>query len=145
MSQDTPTPDPGGADIAFADLCALVDLPPRTVRFYIQRGLVDRPVGETRAARYGARHVDQLLSIKRWTAAGLSLDRIALLLKGAAEEVPRVPRAVGEVEVCSHLYIADGVELVINPSRAGLSPNDLRALMKIVVGAYRQLRQDDHN
>ena len=40
------------------ELAALVDLPKRTVRYYIQLGLVDRPEGETRAARYGPRHAE---------------------------------------------------------------------------------------
>ena len=47
----------------FDELCCLVDLPARTVRYYIQTGLVDRPDGLNRGARYTARHVDQLLSL----------------------------------------------------------------------------------
>ena len=68
-----------------ADLCVLADLPPRTVRYYVQIGLVDRPEGETRAARYGARHLEQLLQIRKWTAAGVSLERIRA---GRARPVP---------------------------------------------------------
>ena len=70
------------------ELCTLVDLPKRTVRYYIQLGLVDRPEGETRAARYFPRHVEQLLQIRKWTEAGVSLERIRELLAG---ELPRVP------------------------------------------------------
>ena len=47
-----------------ADLCVLADLTPRTVRYYVQIGLVDRPEGETRAARYGPPHLEQLLLTK---------------------------------------------------------------------------------
>ena len=46
------------------ELATLVELPERTVRYYIQLGLVDRPEGETRAARYGERHLEQLLEIR---------------------------------------------------------------------------------
>ena len=53
-----------------ADLCVLADLPPRAVHYYVQIGLVDRPEGEKRAARYGAAHLEQLLLIKKWTAGG---------------------------------------------------------------------------
>ena len=45
---------------SLADLCVLADLPPRTIRYYVQIGLVDRPDGETRAARYRATHLEQL-------------------------------------------------------------------------------------
>ena len=55
---DSPAPS-----YPLADLCVLADLPLRTVRYYVQIGLVDRPEGETRAARYGARHLEQLLQI----------------------------------------------------------------------------------
>ena len=66
------------------ELAALVDLPKRTVRYYIQLGLVDRPDGETRAARYGTRHVEQLLQVRKWSDAGVSLERIRELLSGEA-------------------------------------------------------------
>lgn len=50
------------------ELCILADLPVRTLRYYVQNGLVDHPEGETRAARYGARHLEQALLLKKWTS-----------------------------------------------------------------------------
>ena len=104
----------------------LADLPPRTVRYYVQIGLVDRPQGETRAARYGASHLEQLLLIKKWTAAGLSLERIRELLHGGSAPVPPRAPAMGSVSVRSHLMVADGIEVVIDPGLAGLSPEQVR-------------------
>jgi DNA-binding transcriptional MerR regulator len=127
------------ASFPLAELCVLADLPPRTVRYYVQIGLVDRPEGETRAARYGARHLEQLLLIKKWTAAGVSLDRIRDLLQGEQAPVPPRPRAVGAVEVRSHLTVADGVEVVIEPGRAGLSPEQVRSFVKGVMTLYARL------
>lgn len=127
------------ASYPLADLCVLADLPPRTVRYYIQIGLVDRPEGETRAARYGARHLEQLLLIKKWTAAGVSLERIRDLLQGGQALIPPRPRGVGSVEVCSHLMVADGVEVVIESGRAGLSPEQVRSFVKGVMTLYAQL------
>ncbi|MEJ8851828.1 MerR family transcriptional regulator [Variovorax rhizosphaerae] len=135
--------DPAPPSHALADLCALVDLPPRTVRYYVQIGLVDRPEGETRAARYGARQVEQLLLVKKWTAAGVSLDRIRELLQGAEAPVPPRPRAAGAIEVCSHLTVADGIELVIEPGRAGLSPEQVRRLARGVMALFAQITQAD--
>ena len=119
-----------------ADLCVLADLSIRTVRYYIQIGLVDRPEGETRAARYGPRHLEQLLQIRKWTEAGVSLERIRDLLHGETAPVPPRPRLPGSVEVCSHLLVADGVELVIEPGRAGLSPEQVRRLVAGVMQVY---------
>ena len=122
-----------------ADLCVLADLPVRTVRYYVQVGLVDRPEGETRAARYGAKHLEQLLLIKKWTSAGVSLDRIRELLQGEVAPVPPRQKAIGSVEVRSHLSVADGVELVIELGRAGLSPEQVRHLIRGVMAVFAQV------
>ena len=126
-----------------ADLCVLADLPLRTARYYVQIGLVDRPEGETRAARYGAAHLEQLLLIKKWTAAGLSLERIRELLQGEQAPVPPRARAIGSVEVRSHLMVADGVDLVIEPGRAGLSPEQVRQFIKGVMAVFAQVSGED--
>ncbi|MQA05154.1 MAG: MerR family transcriptional regulator [Streptosporangiales bacterium] len=57
----------------------------RTVRYYTQHGLVDRPlpVGG-REARYGGRHLAQVVAVKRLQAAGVSLADIQRRLAGAS-------------------------------------------------------------
>lgn len=119
-----------------SELCQLTDLSPRTVRYYVQMGLVDRPQGETRAARYGGRHLEQLLLIKKWSMAGVSLERIRELLQGAAAPVPPRPWVAGAVEVRSHVTVAPGLEVVIEPGQAGLSPEQLRHFVRGVMAAY---------
>lgn len=121
---------------SLAELCVLVDMPVRTARYYVQIGLVDRPDGETRAARYSTRHVEQLLQIRKWSAAGVSLERIRELLQGEVAPVPPRPRAPGSVAVCSHLTVADGIEVVIEPGRANLSPEQVRLFVRGVMAAH---------
>ena len=126
--------------LSLDQLCILAELPRRTVRYYIQIGLVDRPIGETRAAYYTDSHLQQLLTIRKWTDAGLSLERIRELLEGADPAVPPPrPRKAGSVAVMSHLIVADGVELVIEPGRAGLKPEEVRNLFKRVLAAYADI------
>lgn len=127
---------------ALADLCVLVDLPVRTVRYYVQVGLVDRPEGETRAARYGAKHLEQLLQIKKWTASGISLDRIRELLHGEPTTVAPRQKAIGSVEVCSHLMVADGIEVVIEPGRAGMTPEQVRQFINGVMSVFARVSSD---
>ena len=124
-------------------LCALTELPKRTVRYYMQIGLVDRPTGETRAARYSARHLDQLLQIRRWSQAGLSLERIRDLLSDAPVSLPTPPRRSGTVEVRSHLLVADGIEIAIDPSLARLSPEQLRQFFTDVLSAYEKINNGE--
>lgn len=125
------------------ELCTLVELPKRTVRYYIQLGLVDRPVGETRAAHYSSRQLEQLLTIRKWSEAGVSLERIRELLDGAPPPVPPRPRASGTVEVWSHLVVADGIEITLEPSRAGLTTEQAQALFKGVLALHQNITNKD--
>ena len=121
------------------DLCVLADLPVRTLRYYVQTGLVDKPDGETRAARYWAKHLEQVLLIKKWTAAGVSLERVKEVLHGAEPVIPTRSKKAGSIEVCSHLTVADGLEMVIEPSRAGLTPEQVRAFTRGVMALYASI------
>ena len=126
------------------ELCGLTDTPRRTVRYYIQQGLLDRPEGERRGAWYTQRHLEQLLTIRRWQGEGLSLERIRELLReGDAGELPAPRPRPGTVEVWSRLLVADGVELQVEPGRAGLDPEQVRALFRAVQAAYARLKEDD--
>lgn len=125
------------------ELSTLVGVTPRTVRYYIAEGLVDRPEGEKRGAHYLRRHLEQLLVIRRWTDAGLSLERVRELLAGAPEDPPPQRAAPGAVEVWSRVTIADGLEVHIEPGRAGLTPEQLRGLVRGITALYRQVRSPE--
>ena len=123
------------------DLATLASVPTRTVRFYIAQGLMDRPHGAKRGAWYEDRHLQQLLLIRRWTDAGLSLDRVRELQAGSPEEAPPRPVKPGMVEVWSRVTLADGVEVQLEPSRAGMTPEQVRAFIQGVTEAYRRVRE----
>ena len=128
-----------GPKLSIDQLAALTGLTTRTVRYYLQQGLVSRPEGAKRGAYYLQRHIEELLLLRRWADAGLSLDRIRTLRAGAADEPP--PRAVraGSVEVWSRVTLADGLEVQIEPGRAGLTPEQVRAFVREVTAAYRKV------
>ena len=126
--------------LSFDELCSATDLPPRKVRYYIQMGLVDRPDGINRWAKYTTRHVEQLLSIKKWQAAGLSLERIRELLHGEPDDLPPKRQAAGSVEVWSRLLVAPGIELNVEAGASGLSPEELRMLFRKVMAAYQETK-----
>jgi DNA-binding transcriptional MerR regulator len=130
-------------EFSIDELCTLTDLPKRTVRYYIQIGLVDRPEGETRGARYHQRHLEQLLSIRHWTQAGLSLERIRSLLSGAATPPLETRERIGTVEVWSHFVVDEGVEVKLNPALARLSPEQTKQFFAAVMAAYQQIKQEE--
>ena len=123
------------------DLATLASVPTRTVRFYIAQGLMDRPHGAKRGAWYEDRHLQQLLLIRRWTDAGLSLDRVRELQAGSPEEAPPRPVKPGMVEVWSRVTLADGVEVQLEPGRAGMTPEQVRTFIQEVTQAYRRVRE----
>ena len=75
----------------------------RLVRWYVTVGLVDPPLSRRgRVARYGRRHLLQLVAVKRRQAEGRSLAEIQAELAGATDEtlaavahVPDTPPAPG--------------------------------------------------
>ena len=124
------------------ELSTLAGVTPRTVRYYIAQGLLDRPEGEKRGAHYLRRHLEQLLLTRRWTDAGLGLGRIRELQAGAPEDPARRAAPPGSVEVWSRVTVADGLEVHLEPGRAGLSPEQVRALVRGITALYRQVRTD---
>ena len=122
------------------ELCTLTDLPKRTVRYYMQMGLVDRPIGETRAAHYLTAHLDQLLKVKQLTDAGISLERIAEIQNGEELPVPAKPKKPGDIQVRSHVHVAPGIELQISPEEADMSPEQIRALVKAVMKTIQEIK-----
>ena len=111
------------------------------MRYYIQMGLLDRPVGETRGAHYLPSHLDALLRIRQLTEAGISLERVREVLRGDPPAVPPRARQPGSVEVRSHIWIAPGVELQVSPEQAGATPEDIRQLAQAVTAAWQRIKE----
>ena len=141
MTQDFDSSD--STKFSLDDLCTLSGTPKRTARYYMQIGLVDPAIGATKAAHYLHQHLDQLLTIRKLSDAGVSLDRIREVLSGEVPPVPPRQRQPGSVEVRSHLFIAEGVELEISPEQAGLSPEQVRALVRAVMKAHQELKGEN--
>jgi len=142
-SRTTPPQNPGDPErYSIDELSTLAGVTPRTVRYYIAQGLLDRPEGEKRGAHYLRRHLEQLLLTRRWTDAGLGLDRIRELQAGAPEDPPRRAAPPGSVEVWSRVTVADGLEVHVEPGRAGLAPEQMRALVRGIAALYRQVRAE---
>jgi DNA-binding transcriptional MerR regulator len=125
------------------ELATFASVPRRTLRYYIQLGLVDRPVGETRAAYYTWQHLRQLLEVRELTEQGLSLEQVAERRRGGpADAAPRSRAGAGTLTVRSHLQLADGVELVVEPGTARLTPEQLRRFAREALAAYARVVSD---
>ena len=73
------------------ELAREADVAPRTVRYYVQRGLLPAPEFKGRDTSYGREHLVRLLAIKRLQAAHLPLDAIEARLASAnLDELERI-------------------------------------------------------
>jgi DNA-binding transcriptional MerR regulator len=69
-----------------ADLAAEAGVSPRTVRYYVQRGLLPPPTFRGPDTSYGREHLLRLKAIRRLQARYLPLDEIQRELAGLGEE-----------------------------------------------------------
>ncbi len=69
-----PSDSPDAFDLV--DLCDLADVTPRTVRYYIQQGLLPSPVSRGPGAHYDRGHLDRLRVIRRLQREHLPLAEI---------------------------------------------------------------------
>jgi len=85
----------------------------RTVRYYVQLGLLPAPLGVGRGRHYGRPHLDRLLEVKAWQETGLSLDEIRARNRapaGGGRVAPRPSQPLPRT-TWRRLTLAPGVEL----------------------------------
>ncbi|MFZ3038474.1 MAG: MerR family transcriptional regulator [Polynucleobacter sp.] len=126
----------------FEELCTLTGVSSRTLRYYIQIGLVDKPIGQTRGAHYLSLHIEKILRIKQLSEAGISLERIREVLSGSPMPLPERPKKPGDISVRTHLWVGEGIEIEVSTETAGLSPEQLREFLKGVMQMYEQVKKD---
>ena len=118
---------------AIGDLADLGGVSRRTVRYYVQEGLLPTPFGIGRGNHYGPEHLDRLLRVKALQEAGQSLEEIRRALDGderapvealsSASAEPRLAR-----EVWRRVTLAPGVELHVSGDVRLPSPGKLAEL-----------------
>lgn len=106
--------------------------PPRTIRFYIARGLLPGPGRAGRNARYEDAHLERLRQIDELKQDGLTLVEIAARLEGGGEpaELPAPAPLAG-------LALADDVQALV---RTDVPPWRARQVRRVLAEAARQLK-----
>ncbi len=101
----------------------------RTIRFYVQTGLLAAPAGAGRGHYYTEDHLQTLLKINALKENNLSLDEVAVTLRGpAAEESLQLlaPTTWVRIEVCP------GIEIQVQGGLYPVTPARVRKLQKFV-------------
>jgi DNA-binding transcriptional MerR regulator len=119
---------------AIGDLADLGGVSRRTVRYYVQEGLLPAPFGIGRGNHYGPQHLAQLLRVKALQEAGHTLDEIRRVLNGHEFDQIAALRAVPPAasplarEVWRRIMLAPGVELHVAGDVRLPSPGKLAEL-----------------
>lgn len=119
----------------------------RTVRYYTTLGLLDRPAIENRQARYGERHLLQLLAIKVLQSLDLPLAQIQELMYGRSDaelrqlidSLPPPRQTAPELPALTlrEVVLEPGLRLV---AEDGWAPRDEAALEQRIRAAVRALK-----
>jgi DNA-binding transcriptional MerR regulator len=122
------------------DLCELTGFSRRTIRYYVQEGLIEPPAGRGRGGFYYDSHLERLLKIKSLQDQGLRLSAIVPVLK--RKELPELPREIVAREIWVKYPVVGGVEIHISRD---LEEKERKKLDEIVRIARSILKGGDVN
>jgi len=115
------------------DLARRSGTPERTIRLYISKGLVPRPLRAGKHAAYGPAHLEALEEIRQLQAQGFSLAEIRQRM-GAPREIRAFPPPAAVVVY----HLAPDVRVEIP---AGIPPWRQRRIQR-ALGTFADLLQD---
>ena len=112
------------------ELAGLGGVSRRTVRYYVQEGLLPKPLGVGRGKHYDRSHLDRLLQVKAEQEAGRSLDDIRARPTRIADSGPpeSAPSQLLSRSTWHRFDLAPGVELHVAHDvtlPAGSRPDEL--------------------
>src|SRR5688572_12356456 len=113
---------------AIQDLADLADVSRRTVRYYVQEGLIPPPLGVGRGPHYSQVHLDRLLEVKELQAVGRSLEEIRAAVRGTENRAAAQEAGLPERSVWRHLQLSPGIEIHVANHITLPGPNRLREL-----------------
>lgn len=87
----------------------------RTVRYYIQEGLLPAPLGVGRGRHYGQQHLERLLHVKALQERGLALREVRQALRGSGPVAAlAAPATAVARSAWTRIELLAGVELSVS-------------------------------
>jgi len=110
-----PRPASPPASYSIGALADAAGVSRRTVRFYVQKGLIDPPAGRGRGAVYSAGHLEQIHAVRRLQREGLDLQTIRDLPSDATPSTASLgPTATVGPTLVVRLPLAPGLRLEVD-------------------------------
>jgi DNA-binding transcriptional MerR regulator len=135
---------PNGPRYGIAELAELGGITRRTVRYYIQEGLLPAPLGVGRGKHYTREHLERLIQVKALQERGQTLDQIrGPVNKLATRSTPEATAAVKiPRSIWSRVELLPGLEIQVSSSYRLPSPGRLRELAD---WCRQNFRRDDED
>jgi DNA-binding transcriptional MerR regulator len=109
---------------SIGELAALTGVTRRTIRFYVQKGLLQKPLGRGRGNHYTEDHLERILKIRELQKDGVQLDRMRQSMEG--EPSPTIQEL--ERRLVTRVRIAEGVWLEFSEGAKVPPPGKLTQL-----------------
>ena len=118
-------------EYTIGELAELGGVSRRTVRYYVQEGLIPPPAGLGRGAHYGREHLEALLRVKSMQERGLMLEEIRLALSPGKPRaaVPQAMRSVSRSH-WSRIEILPGLEIHVGSRYQVPPPTKMAELLE---------------
>jgi len=126
------------------DLSVLTGFPVRTIRYYIQQGLIYPPAGGGRGSFYFDSHMERLLEIKNLQDKGLKLTEIQAILQDKSEpKIYKLARRPDEMrELWIRIPVAPGVEISFQRNVEEKEPKKIAELIRVARTILRGGQED---
>jgi DNA-binding transcriptional MerR regulator len=120
------------------ELSELTGFTRRTVRYYIQEGLLEPPAGRGRGGFYYDSHLERLKLIKSLTEKGMGLATVMEYLAAGDIEVPELSR-----EVWAKYEIVPGLEIDVRRDIEENVAKKIAEALKTVRAIFREAAGND--
>lgn len=111
-------------------------VPRRTVRYYVQMGLIPAPEGAGRGHYYRDEHLRRLVRLRELQDQGRSLEEIRAAFDGESPIEESAPPI--EVELTTRIRIGPGMELLVSGEAIPPTATQVRALARAAAEIMRR-------
>ena len=120
------------------ELCEHTGFSARTIRYYIQEGLLEPPAGRGRGGFYFDSHLQQLQQIKSLQEKGMKLTSMVGYLRGTKGEEPTFSR-----EVWVKHEIIPGLEINIRRDLEEKQGKMVQEVLRVVKSILKEEKSDE--
>jgi len=134
-----------GERYGIAELAELGGVTRRTVRYYIQEGLLPAPLGVGRGKHYSGEHLERLLRLKSLQERGLTLEQIRRdrAGPGRAERAELATRVAGARSPWTRVEVLPGLEIHVSGRYRLPPPGQLEELVDWCQRHFRYVGEGD--